>query len=240
MKLMMPELPATGKWLPPVPGLEFYHDSGYFYNEIPISYRVSEVIQTKAERDWFDKNRIGVFGEDKQVELLLAIERGTKTHEWFNHKVRGRSYDPTPYQDICDHLAANPIWENWEVVASEYSMVDPRRNIAGTCDLILRHKTERDRYAVADIKTKGCALGKSGKPIIPGQKNYSAQLGGYINLLNLTWPQLKVEDCFVIYVSELMSQIHKNRAGNNRYFWLDCLDTYEGCRKAFFREMEDI
>ena len=54
MKLMMPELPATGKWLPPVPGLEFYHDSGYFYNEIPISYRVSEVIQTKAERDWFD------------------------------------------------------------------------------------------------------------------------------------------------------------------------------------------
>ena len=240
MRIMMPELPTKWKWLPIVPGLKFYQDSGYFFNDIPITYRVSEVIQTKTERDWFDKARIGVYGEEKQVELLEAIERGEKVHEWFSHRARGRSYNETPYQKECEHLAANPIWDVWEVVASEYSMFDPRRNIAGTCDLILRHKKEQDRFAVADIKTKSKAYGKSGNPIIPAKKNYSAQLGGYINLLNLTWPGLKVEDCFVIYTSELLSQIHKDRSGNNKYFWLDCVDTYEGCRSAFFREMEDI
>ena len=32
MKLLMPEIPATGKWIPNVPYLDFYPESGYFFH----------------------------------------------------------------------------------------------------------------------------------------------------------------------------------------------------------------
>ena len=240
MKLLMPELPATGKWIPNVPYLDFYPESGYFFHEKPISYRISEVITTEKEREWFAKARNGEYGEDKQIELLLAIERGGKVHEWHNSHARGRSYNATPYQKICDQIKGLDLWHDWDVAASEYAMIDVKRSIAGTCDMILRHKKDKTRFAIADIKTKNNAYGKSGNPIIPGQKNYSAQLGGYINLFNLTWPLLKLEDCFVIYANELTAHIHKNRWGENKYNYIDCVDTYEGCRNYFFREMETI
>jgi len=240
MKLVMPELPKTGKWLPVVPGLEFYYESGYFFNGRPVAHRISEVISSKAERDWFTKTRTGEYGEDKQVQLLCCIERGNKAHCFLDHHHRGRSFNPTPYQELCANLLTLDLWDDWEVVQSEYLMIDVKRSIAGTCDMILRHKRERDRYAIADLKTKSPARNKNGDPIIPNQKNYAAQLGGYINLINLTWPLLKVEDCFIIYASDLMAQIHKDRSGRNKYEYIDCIETYEGCRDAFFREMEDI
>ena len=180
------------------------------------------------------------YGEDKQVQLLCCIERGHKAHAYLDHYHRGRSFNPAPYQQLCANLLTLDLWDEWEVVQSEYLMVDLKRSIAGTCDMILRHKVERDRYAIADLKTKSPARNKNGDPIIPNQKNYAAQLGGYINLINLTWPSLKVEDCFIIYASDLLAHIHKDRSGRNKYDYIDCLETYEGCRTAFFREMEDI
>ena len=242
MKLVMPTLPAPflDKWLPIVPGLEFYYESGYFFKGKPVNHRISEVIISKPEREWFQKVRNGEFGEDKQVDLLCKIERGLKAHAYLDHYHRGRSYNATPYQKLCANLLTLDLWDEWEVVGSEYLLVDVRRSIAGTCDMILRHKVEKDRYAIADLKTKSPAYKADGSPKIPSKKDYSAQLGGYINLLNLTWPQLKVEDCFIIYANDLMAEIHKDRSRRNKYNYIDCVTTYEGCRDAFFAEMEDI
>jgi len=241
MNLVMPKLPVPflDKWLPIVPGIKHYEQSGYFYNDQPIAHRISEVITSKPERDTFQRLRNGEFGEDKQVNLLCSIERGLKAHAFLDHYHRGRSFNATPYQELCANLLTLDLWDEWEVVASEYMLVDLRRSIAGTCDMILRHKVEKDRYAIADLKTKSPAYKKDGSPKIPNKKNYSAQLGGYINLLNLTWPELKVEDCFVIYANDLMAEIH-TYYGRNYYNYIDCIETYEGCRAAFFKEMEDI
>ena len=90
---------------------------------------------------------------------------------------------------------------------SEYAMVDVKRSIAGTCDMILRHKKDKTRFAIADIKTKNNAYGKSGNPIIPSQKNYSAQLGGYINLFNLTSPLIKIKVVVVQNVNRMSENI---------------------------------
>jgi hypothetical protein len=241
MKLLLPELPAPflDKWLPIVPGIKHYEQSGYFYNDQPIAHRISEVIISKAEREDFQKMRNGEFGQTKQAVLLDAIARGLTAHEFLDHHHRGRSFNATPYQKLCANILTIDLWDEWEVVASEYMMCDLRRSIAGTCDMILRHKVEKDRYAIADLKTKSPAYKADGTPKIPSKKNYSAQLGGYINLINLTWPQLKVEDCFVIYASDLMAEIH-TKYGRNYYNYIDCVETYEGCRAAFFKEMEDI
>tara|TARA_B100000965_G_scaffold170568_1_gene142313 strand:- start:317 stop:1042 length:726 start_codon:yes stop_codon:yes gene_type:complete len=241
MNLVMPKLPAPflDKWLPIVPGIKFYEQSGYFYNDQPISHRISEVIISKAEREDFQKMRNGEFGQTRRAVLLDAIARGLTAHEFLDHHHRGRSFNATPYQKLCANILTIDLWDEWEVVASEYMLVDLRRSIAGTCDMILRHKVEKDRYAIADLKTKSPAYKKDGSPKIPNKKNYSAQLGGYINLLNLTWPELKVEDCFVIYANDLMAEIH-TYYGRNYYNYIDCIETYEGCRAAFFKEMEDI
>lgn len=225
-KLKMPRLKKSQRWLPLVPHLDYDYEQGYFINEKPISHRMTEIIGKNS--DYFNKVRNGDYGEDKRIDLLISIDQGNVTHACLDAFHRGRSCDPECYEDTVKHLLNYWIWDEWEAIASEYRMYDPKRNIAGTCDMILRHKDDHSRIAVADLKTKKDKRNKDGKPIIHFS-DHKAQIGGYINLLNLTWPQLKTEDCFVIYASPSMCDI-------DTYSYVDCLTTYEGVRDGFFRE----
>jgi hypothetical protein len=88
--------------------------------------------------------------------------------------------------------------------------------------MILRNKKDHTRIAIADLKTK--------KDKITFQ-DYKAQIGGYINLMNLCYPELKIEECFVIAAS--------NTAIDMRvYDWNECLNIYENQRRLFFDRLE--
>ena len=62
-------------------------------------------------------------------------------------------------------------------------------------------------------------------------QDYKAQIGGYLNLMNLCYPELIIEECFVIAAS--------NTAIDMRvYDWNECLDIYENQRRLFFDRLE--
>lgn len=218
------------RWLPLVKNIEYDHEQGYFVNEKPISHRMTEVISWPNKNDHFNKVRRGDYGEERRVDLLISLHQGNVAHACLDAFHRGRSCDPECYEDLVKHLLSYWIWDEWEAIASEYMMFDPRKNIAGTCDMVLRHKEDHSRIAVADLKTKKDKRDKNGKPIIHFS-DHRAQVGGYIHLLNLTWPKLMVEDCFVIYASPSMCDI-------DTYNYVDCLTEFQAISEGYFRDYE--
>lgn len=231
MRVKMPTYtPTKDKWLPNVPGLTFYPDSGYFFCDQPIPHRLTEVV---SKNDYFDRIRTGEYGKSKQKDLEESLKFGNVHHDCLNAHFRGRSYYSQPFQKSVQRLIDDDIWKVWDVIGSEYRMVDLRRGISGTADLILKHKKDKNRFAIADLKTKKRAyVNKNNKPRMP-HGNHKSQVGGYINLLNLTWPELTVEDCFVIYASPNMVDIQY-------YDWFDCLTDYEAIRSLFFDNLAKI
>ena len=235
MRIKMPKLKADQRWLDPIRGLEYHDEGGYFYNEKPVPHRMTEVI---SNSNYFSRVRNGDFGEDKQVDLLISLDQGNTVHKCMNEFVRGRSFSPYSevsneyYGELVNRLVRHWIWDEWEAIGSEYMLLDVRRKIAGTCDLILRHKQDHSRIAIADLKTKKHKENKDGIPIIQ-KTNHKTQLGGYINLLNQIYPELSTEDTFIIFASPTTIEI-------KTYDYLDCLEEYEAARSLYFQNQEDF
>ena len=103
-------------------------------------------------------------------------------------------------------------------------MIDRHRNIAGTADMILRNKEDHRRIAVADLKTCKTKINK---------RDISAQLGGYINLLNLNHYELDVTDAFGIWACPTKTDVEA-------YDPIDCVTTYEGIRDGFLKQKREF
>lgn len=215
------KLPLEYRWLPLVEDLEFfageppdYANRGYYYNEIPCPFSITKVVDTRND-----------YAKRVMEETRHEWEpRGNIAHACLEAHLRGRSYDPWPYNDLVDHLVNFWLWDEWEAIACEYVMFDKRRCIAGTADMILRNKEDHSRIAIADLKTCKTKINK---------RNISAQLGGYVNLLNLCWYQINVTDCFGVWACPTKTDVEV-------YDPMDCLVTYEGMRDAFMRKQREF
>ena len=210
-----------GKWLPPVMGLEFfegeppdYLDRGYYFQEIPVHVTVSEVIDKRT-----------VFAKKIHEETKHEWQpRGNTAHACLEAHFRGRSYDAGNYKDLVNHLVNFWLWEEWEAIGVEYRMIDRHRNIAGTADMILRNREDHRRIAVADLKTCKTKINR---------RDISAQLGGYINLLNLSHFELDVTDAFGIWACPTKTDVEA-------YDPIDCVTTYEGIRDGFLKQKREF
>ena len=203
------------RWLPEIQGIEKYqkdNSRGYFYKGKLIPYSITQITDTR-------KDYVKKIHEDTQKDWE---PRGNTAHHCLEQFLKGRSYDPGEYKPLVDRVVNYWIWDEWEAIGCEYKLFDLKRGIAGTADMILRNKKDHSRIAVADLKTK--------KDKITFQ-DYKAQIGGYINLMNLCYPELIIEECFVIAAS--------NTAIDMRvYDWNECLDIYENQRRLFFDRLE--
>ncbi len=123
------------------------------------------------------------------------------------------------YQDWIDSFLAYKNIEKWEAIAIEHRMVDRRYDIAGTCDLVLRHK-ESGRTALCDYKTKNEKFSKA---------NYRSQLGGYMSLLWQQVPQLEIDTCRIYWVTP-------KETTTDEYDPLECLQLYERARSIYFEK----
>ena len=198
------------KWLPEIPDLNLDNDHVYWHEKQIIPNSVTQVIDARSQ--WEKK---------RHKETKHEWEpRGRKIHSCLEAFLRGRSYDPGEYADHVKHLVTYWLWDEWEAIACEYLLIDKRRGIAGSADAILRHKEDHRRIAIADLKTNRLKISK---------KDISPQLGGYVNLLNICWPELHVTDCFGIWSCP-------TETDSRRFEPIDALISYEGMRDGFFRK----
>ena len=104
---------------------------------------------------------------------------------------------------------------NWEVVVSEFALVDRLHDIAGTLDLILQNKNN-GQIILVDIKTGN-------------KQNFKVQLGGYVNLLYKNFPDIEIDFCSIFYVWE--NEFKRVREETN-----ECLEEYESCKDLYFEK----
>jgi ATP-dependent exoDNAse (exonuclease V) beta subunit len=150
-----------------------------------------------------------------------AAVRGTVIHEavqiWCETKDKTLALAyAKDYTDWVEHLINYRMWNTWECVANELRMVDRKRDIAGSCDVILQHK-DTGVLCLADFKTQE----------VYKKKNHRLQMGGYVSLLNQNYPQIQLWSCRVIYITP-------NGIKTQDYNPLECMYDYEEARGLYF------
>ena len=150
-----------------------------------------------------------------------AAVRGTVIHEavqiWCETKDKTLALAyAKDYTDWVEHLINYRMWNTWECVANELRMVDRKRDIAGSGDVLLQHK-DTGVLGLAEFKT----------PEVDKKKNHRLQIGGYVSLLNQNYPQIQLWSCRVIYITP-------NGIKTQDYNPLECMYDYEEARGLYF------
>ena len=150
-----------------------------------------------------------------------AAVRGTVIHEavqiWCETKDKTLALAyAKDYTSWVEHLFNYRMWNTWECVVNELRMIDRKRDIAGSCDVILQHK-DTGVLCLADFKTQE----------VYKKKNHRLQMGGYVSLLNQNYPQIQLWSCRVIYITP-------NGIKTQDYNPLECMYDYEEARGLYF------
>ena len=191
------------------PFVEFYPEPHKYYDlkrKCYVARSVSDVIKTS---DFVSKN------------MELAAERGTIIHGavqiWCEtgDKALALAY-AKDYAHWVEHLINYRMWETWKPLVNELRMIDRKRDIAGSCDVVLQHK-ETGMLCLADYKTQE----KYSK------KNHSLQMGGYVSLLYQNYPSITLFSCRVIYITP-------DGIKTQEYNPNECMYDYEQARKLYF------
>ena len=162
----------------------------------------------------------GLFYRNAAIEE--GIERGNIVHEachiYVETKDAGLAYAHAgKYKSYVKNFIKADFWNMWDVVVSEFMLIDRIWAIAGTLDLVLQHK-ETGELVLADIKTGQTA------PTV------KMQLGGYTFMLQETYKDIKIDFCQVIFV-------HENKLKRKRYETFDCWSEYSACRRLYYEKI---
>ncbi len=114
--------------------------------------------------------------------------RGLACHLAMHHHATGQPVEMGDYVDWIEPLLEHKFWREFDLVASEFSMVDPTRSLGGQLDLLGYWK---GKLTVVDLKTQQEAEASTYRT--------HAQLGGYVSLLNYTHPHLFIEQCRTLW-----------------------------------------
>ena len=162
----------------------------------------------------------GLFYRNAAIEE--GIERGNIVHEachiYVETKDAGLAYAHAgKYKSYVKNFIKADLWNTWDVVVSEFMLIDRIWAIAGTLDLIFQNK-KTGELVLADIKT-----GKTAP-------NVKMQLGGYTFMLQETYKDIKIDFCQVIFV-------HENKLKRKRYETFDCWSEYSACRRLYYEKI---
>ena len=190
------------------PFIEFYKN-GHKYYDLKKKHIVPRSISDiKGKLNFTNK------------QLEEGMKRGNIVHEACHRYVETK--DDTlaltyagQYSSYVFNFINAKFWDEFEVVVSEFMLIDRKHDIAGTLDLILRNK-KTGALVLADIKT-----GHANKAKI--------QLGGYLYMLKIAYPLLNIDYCQIIFA-------YKDECTRKRYEAIDCLSEYEAEKTMYFKK----
>ena len=178
---MSPDL--NHKMLSPIEGLDFDADSHrYRYNG-----------------QWLNTSPTTVLSWDMEEHAKKRIEetrhewepRGNMVHLWLEHHLTGAAQiDPGEYLEWVQPLQECWLFRGCKVLASELRLVNPKKNMGGSVDFLI--VTKRGTVTVGDLKTV------KSYPSLQRRKPATAQLGAYIEMLQINYPLLYIEKAVTV------------------------------------------
>jgi len=118
--------------------------------------------------------------------------RGSTVHKCLEHHLLGEAEaNPGDFTDWVQPLLEHWLWQDCEVLAVEYRLVDPKKRVAGSFDALIRTgKTKAT--CLLDLKTVASA------PAAKSRKAAVEQLGSYRSMLALHHPHIHVDKCLTV------------------------------------------
>ena len=143
----------------------------------------------------------GILRAKKDPKLLELFEqtkhiwapRGNTIHNAMELFLNGAEPDSllgTDYDAWLRPAFDHPMWEHMEVIATEYSLCDPRRSLGGQLDFLAWDHV-LDRMVLGDFKTSG----KSKR-----RYNTAPQLGAYLGML-IDRCKVVVDECITVWIA---------------------------------------
>jgi hypothetical protein len=174
---------STLAMLDPVSELEFYSDiHRYRYRGDWMRYSVSRIAQptTPEQRIRFDETK------------HIWEPRGNYVHTAAEALLLGLEPEEGEYKPWVDALRSCWLLEGAETMATEFGVVIPHHEIAGTFDGLI--KTEKGSVVLLDFKTVQT------EKAVDTRKPATAQLGGYLHGLNINKPMVTVNKCCTVII----------------------------------------
>jgi hypothetical protein len=153
--------------LPPIPGLEFHEENHrYRYQGRWLTWSVSKIASP------LDRRSQAYINSTKHI----WEPRGNTVHRALEAILKGEQIvDAGEYGQWVNAMQQSWLLQGCEVIASEYSVCDPKRSIGGQLDFIL--KTAKGTKVLGDLKTVGDV------EKVRTRKPATAQGGGYLEML---------------------------------------------------------
>ena len=208
----------------PIPELSF--DSKrhlYFYKGEWLAHSVSVVTGvdiTPQQRAGFEKYKHGPDG--------WAV-RGKTIHDCLDKHLKG---EPQIYDDKwspwVETLLEDDLFKNVGLMASEYSLClrNNSHSIGGTLDFLISYSDD-DFYILGDLKTV------SSKKAVSCRKAATAQLGGYIAMLNHHWPKIYISQCVTVVSGPGRCRVIKQEPDKCLEAWRGALARFDALQPDF-------
>ncbi len=202
----------------PIPELSF--DSKrhlYSLNGEWLAHSVSTVTGvdiTPQQRAGFEKYKHGPDG--------WAI-RGKKIHDCLDKHLKGvpQSYDDK-WAPWVETLLEDDLFKCVNLMASEYSLClrDNSHSIGGTLDFLISYTDDPGFVILGDLKTV------SRKTAVSSRKPATAQLGGYLTMINQHLPNIYVSQCVTVVSGPDKCKVIKQEPD-------ECLEAWRGALARF-------
>jgi hypothetical protein len=181
-----------GAWhmLEPLIDLEFHADiHRYRYRGNWMRYSVSRIAQptTPEQRMRFDETR------------HIWEPRGNHVHTAAEALLLGLEPEEGEYKSWIDALRSCWLLEGAETLATEFGVVIPHHEVAGTFDGLI--KTADGNTVLLDFKTVQT------DKAVDSRKPATAQLGGYLHGLNVNKPGIAVDKCCTVVIGPGKSKV---------------------------------
>ena len=199
--------------LDPIPGLEF--------DEKAHRYRYNG--------RWLTTSPTGVLSVGMDPHVKRRIEetrhewepRGNHCHQWLEHFLTGAAeLDPGEYGEWIEPLRNCWLFKDCEVLASELRLVDPKRNMGGSVDFIIK-TGKTGAVTIGDLKTVGS------KKAADQRKPADAQLGSYIRMFGLHYGHIFIEKAVTVVAAPGYCRVIPSDVNTCGCAWEDAWDRYQ-------------
>lgn len=162
------------------------------------------------------------------------MDRGHQIHLCWNRFLEtGHPGNAGKWGEWVGILCEHPFWSKLQPLALEYELCDRTHWIAGKLDGLFYHK-ETKEVILIDLKTTEEKYDESKKKWVLNKGSHHRQLGGYIDLLYINFPDLWIDKCFICYSTQ--HQVKFDPYENIE----DCRGKYQLAREAYFQKQRKL
>ena len=164
-----------------------------------------------------------------------AMDRGDQIHLCWNRFLEtGHPGNSGAYSDWVSILIDDPLWRKLQPIALEHELVDRQHWIAGKLDGLF-YDLESKETILIDLKTFEQKFDETkGTWSKPRKGKHRKQLGGYVDLVHINYPDISIDVCMVVYSTQ-RHVIYETYPDVER-----CRGEYQLARKAYLEKQRKL